>query len=70
VAARRPGQWGWQVGADGLDSRAGDAQVDDVVIGSEGDGDPGMRGPSQNCYSVGEVARGRHDPVELRRLPR
>ena len=37
------------MGADGLDSRAGDGQVNELVVGPEGDGDSGGRGPSQNC---------------------
>jgi hypothetical protein len=41
------------VGAHGLDAGTGDEQVDDVVIGPEGHGDPAVTparaGPSQNC---------------------
>jgi hypothetical protein len=56
------------VGADGLDPRAGDAEVDDVVISPEGDSDPRPGRSEPELFALhGEVARGRHDPVELHR---
>jgi hypothetical protein len=56
------------VGADGFDPGTGDAEVDHVVIGPEGDGDPGAGGSEPELFAPhGQVARGRHHPVEFHR---
>ena len=40
--------------------------MDHIAIGPEGDGDPSAGRPEPELFAPhGEVARGRHDPVEL-----
>jgi hypothetical protein len=58
------------VGADGFDPGTGNAEVDHIVIGPEGDGDPGAGGSQPELFAPhGQVARGRYHPVELHRPP-
>ena len=44
--------------------------MNDVVIGPEGDGDPGVGGSEPELFAPHrEIARGRHDAIELHGPP-
>lgn len=53
---------------DGLDPGTGSTQVDHIVIGPEDHRDPGPGGSKPELFAAhGQIARGRHHPVELHR---